>query len=200
MSPPEEIAIDPPSNQGEQAHTREGEQEDSTHEATSCNQHNPKKRPAESDINLREPRKTRGMWINYKELAESGKHIDYNVEPFPDEKEAGIVKIAKEKAFVIVPDDDNCHNLWEAWQSIEWPEWKKAIKDKLDQLKQMGTWKLVERPKGVVLISNKFIFAKKQDKIGRLLRYKARLVAKVLRLISIYCLIFTYPDLSTTHL
>ena len=111
VSPPEEIAIDPLSNQGEQAHMHEGEREDSTCEATSCNQHNPKKRPAESDINPREPRKTRGMRIDYKELAESGKHIDYNVEPFPDEKEAGIVKIAKEKAFAIVPDDDNCHNL-----------------------------------------------------------------------------------------
>ena len=42
----------------------------------------------------------------------------------------------------------------------------------------MGTWKLIERPKGIVPISNKFIFAKKQDKVGRLLRYKARLVAK----------------------
>ena len=43
VSPPEEIAIDPPSDQGEQAHTREGEQEDSTREATSRNQRNPKK-------------------------------------------------------------------------------------------------------------------------------------------------------------
>ena len=42
----------------------------------------------------------------------------------------------------------------------------------------MGTWELVERPKGVVPIGNKLIFTKKRDKIGQILRYKARLVAK----------------------
>jgi len=42
----------------------------------------------------------------------------------------------------------------------------------------MGTWKLVDRPPGVIPIANKFVFAKKQDKDGNLQKYKARLIAK----------------------
>jgi len=42
----------------------------------------------------------------------------------------------------------------------------------------MGTWELVKKPRGVELIANKFVFMKKQDKEGNLLKYKARLVTK----------------------
>jgi len=42
----------------------------------------------------------------------------------------------------------------------------------------MGTWKLVDKPPGMIPIANKFVFAKKRDKEGKLLKYKARLVAK----------------------
>jgi len=42
----------------------------------------------------------------------------------------------------------------------------------------MGTWKLVDKPPGIVPIANKFVFAKKKDKEGNLLKYKAQLVAK----------------------
>ena len=42
----------------------------------------------------------------------------------------------------------------------------------------MGTWELVEKPRGVVPIANRFVFTKKCDKEGKLLKYKARLVAK----------------------
>ena len=62
--------------------------------------------------------------------------------------------------------------------SPKWSEWKRAIETELDQLNRMGTWKLVEKPPGVVPIVNKFVFTKKQDKEGNLQKYKARLVAK----------------------
>jgi hypothetical protein len=42
----------------------------------------------------------------------------------------------------------------------------------------MGTWKLIEKLPDVVPIGNKFIFAKKRDKEGILIKHKARLVAK----------------------
>ena len=66
----------------------------------------------------------------------------------------------------------------EARRSIEWPEWEKAIKAKLAQLKKMGTWRLVEKPKHTIPITNKWVFAKKRNKAGQLTKYKARLVAK----------------------
>jgi hypothetical protein len=42
----------------------------------------------------------------------------------------------------------------------------------------MGTWQLVDKPEGVVPIANKWVFAKKHDKSGNIIEYKARLVTK----------------------
>ena len=42
----------------------------------------------------------------------------------------------------------------------------------------MGTWKLVDKPPDVVPIGNKFVFAKKSDKDGILIKHKAQLIAK----------------------
>ena len=67
---------------------------------------------------------------------------------------------------------DNYHSLREAKQSPDWPEWEKAIKTELDQLNQMGTWHLVEKPQGAVPIANKWVFTKKRNKEGQLTKYK----------------------------
>ena len=97
-------------------------------------------------------------------------------DPFPNEEEAGIIEVQEEALEVIL--DDDCHSLHQAKESKEWPEWERAIKTELDQLERMGTWELVEKPRGVVPITNRFVFVKKCDKEGKLLKYKARLVAK----------------------
>ena len=54
----------------------------------------------------------------------------------------------------------------------------KAIKIELDQLTKMGTWNLVDKPTEAVPISNKWVFLKKFNKNGEIIKYKARLVAK----------------------
>jgi len=127
-----------------------------------------KRKATNTDIDEREPRKTRGNCPDYK----------YLNDPFPDKIEAGIASVEKEEAFTVIPKEDKCRNLHEAKDSPEWPEWEQAIHAELEQLEQMGTWKLVDKPPGVVPIANKFIFAKKRDKEGNLLKYKAQLVAK----------------------
>jgi len=66
----------------------------------------------------------------------------------------------------------------EAKRLEDWPEWEKAIRAKLDQLKHFGTWKLVDCPKEAVLIPNKWVFLKKYNKQGELIKHKARLVVK----------------------
>ena len=38
--------------------------------------------------------------------------------------------------------------LKEACESAEWPQWKKAMEIKLNELQQMGTWELVDLPEG----------------------------------------------------
>jgi hypothetical protein len=69
-------------------------------------------------------------------------------------------------------------SLEEAKRSPEWPEWEKAIKIELGQLTEMGTWKLIEKSKDAIPISNKWVFLKKLNKHGEIIKYKARLVAK----------------------
>ena len=172
-SPPEEIGINPNAPlQGEQAPPCEGEQDDGTRSAAPENSpdnspDNPSKRKSQASIDPREPQRQRGVRKDYR----------YLHDPFPDEKEAGMLSIAKEKAFTVIPSDD-CHSLKEAQESPDWPEWEKAIQTKLEQLRRMGTWKLIDKPVGTMPIANKWVFTKKRNKEGVLTKYKARLVAK----------------------
>jgi len=159
IAPPEELAIDP----GENAPPFEGEEDRGN---WSVNPVIPNKRPADTSDDPMGPRKTRGIQVDYR----------YLNDPFPDKEEAGIV-VVREEAFAVVPDDE-CHSLQEAKASLEWPEWESTIHAKLDQLHRMGTWRLVDKPASVIPIANKFVFTKKRDKEGRLLKYKARLVTK----------------------
>jgi hypothetical protein len=110
---------------------------------------------------------TRGVKKDYRYL--------YN--PFPNKEEAGIAIIEKLEMFMVILDDDY-YSLKEARESPEWPEWEIVIYVELDQLHQMGTWQVVDKPSRVMLIANKFMFAKKCDKAGNMTKYKARLVTK----------------------
>ena len=42
----------------------------------------------------------------------------------------------------------------------------------------MGTWKIVNKPLNVILIANKWVFVKKTDLMGEIIKHKARLVIK----------------------
>ena len=72
----------------------------------------------------------------------------------------------------------NPMTLQEAQDSDEWPEWEKAIATELEQLRDMGTWDLVDLPDERRPVGNKWVFLKKFTKTGILQKYKARLVAK----------------------
>jgi hypothetical protein len=82
-----------------------------------------------------------------------------------------------EEAFPIIAGDE-LTSLKEAKDSLEWPEWERAMQEQLDLLKEMGTWETVQKPPDAVLIANKWVFVKKRNKQGEVVRYKARLVAK----------------------
>jgi hypothetical protein len=70
-------------------------------------------------------------------------------------------------------DGDEPKTLKAARQSPDWPEWEKAINSKLEQLACMGTWQLMDKPANVLLIANKWVFIKKYNKSGDLIKYKA---------------------------
>ena len=69
-------------------------------------------------------------------------------------------------------------NLKEAKNSPDWPEWERAMQEQLDLLTEMGTWETVPKPPDAVPITNKWVFVKKWNKEGEVVRHKARLVVK----------------------
>jgi hypothetical protein len=119
-SPLEELAIDLNAPlQGECDPPCKGEREDGTRRAAPRNgPEDSRKRKVETNIDPREPQKTRGICRNYR-------HLNNGHHPFPDKEEAGMILIAKEKAFTMIPEDDCC-SLKEAHESHDWcydPVW-----------------------------------------------------------------------------
>jgi hypothetical protein len=112
-----------------------------------------------------------------------GKCIDYRHlhDPFSNDKDDKEIINATaavcDETFSVVANDGE-PTLKEVRQLDEWPEWEKTIKAELAQLKKMGTWRLIKKPKHAIHITNKWVFTKKRNKAGQLIKYKARLVAK----------------------
>jgi len=99
-------------------------------------------------------------------------------DPFSDDKENANEETLHTQYINAAKIGGDIHSLAQARESKEWTEWKGAIQTELDQLHNMGTWQLVEKLPNVIPIANKWVFTKKQDKMGHIIKYKARLVAK----------------------
>jgi len=69
-------------------------------------------------------------------------------------------------------------SLAEAKKGGDWPLWEKAIHKELVTLKEAGTWELVDKPEGVNVVGSKWVFRAKKNAAGKIIRYKARLVAQ----------------------
>ena len=105
----------------------------------------------------------------------------YLFNPFPDEDDNELRLTSSETFAAIVEapyEGDEPRTLEEGKWSPDWPEWERAVQKELDQLRDMETWIPVKRPADAVPISNKWVFVKKFNKEGQLLKYKGRLVAK----------------------
>jgi len=103
----------------------------------------------------------------------------YLNDPFPDEEEDDTTHLSYATTiYHAILGSDDPQTVGEAKTFNDWPEWEKAIKTELDQLEHCGTWKLVDCPNGAVPIPNKWVFVKKYNNQGELLKYKARLVVK----------------------
>lgn len=68
--------------------------------------------------------------------------------------------------------------LDEAMKSEHKNEWVNAMKDELNSLQENGTWALTNLPSGRKAIKTKWVFRRKRDDEGNVIRFKARLVAK----------------------
>lgn len=56
--------------------------------------------------------------------------------------------------------------------------WKIAINSELESLRKHGTWEVIKRPNAVKPLSTRFVFSKKKDQNGNIVRHKARFVVR----------------------
>ncbi|KAM2561743.1 hypothetical protein TB1_012789 [Malus domestica] len=66
----------------------------------------------------------------------------------------------------------------EAMSDIDSKRWQEAMKSEMDSMYQNQVWTLVDPPKGIVPVGNKWVFKRKIGVDGNVETYKARLVAK----------------------
>jgi len=78
---------------------------------------------------------------------------------------------------VTIHEDDKPKTIKEALAGKDKNNWKKALDEEYEPLIANKTWKLVETPEDTKIIGSKWIFRLKKDEKGRIIRYKARLVA-----------------------
>ena len=120
----------------------------------------------EGDIDINAPWKTHGIRIDYKNLHD----------PYPEEENEDNF-LTMEEVYAIIAGDE-LMSLKDTKNSPDWPEWEIAIQAELDLLKEKRTWELVEKLPDAIPIANKWVFIKKCDKEGKVIRYGARLMAK----------------------
>jgi hypothetical protein len=89
--------------------------------------------------------------------------------------------IFSDATFFSAREEDSMENpktIEEALNGEEGDQWQKAIDEEMATLKKMGTWELADLPEGRKPIGCKWVFVKKRDEKGNLIKYKARLVAQ----------------------
>jgi hypothetical protein len=69
-------------------------------------------------------------------------------------------------------------SLAEAMCCPDRPMWEAGIKEEWATLKAAGTWELVDKLDGVNVVGSKWVFRARKDAAGKIVRYKARLVAQ----------------------
>lgn len=67
---------------------------------------------------------------------------------------------------------------YEAIISSQSKEWKIAMNEELKCLNDRCTWKILKKPENINCIGSKWIYKIKTDSIGKIVRYKVRLVAQ----------------------
>jgi hypothetical protein len=63
-------------------------------------------------------------------------------------------------------------------EAVGLKEWQQAMDDEIDSIHRNGTWILTTLPPGKAAISTKWVFKQKQGADGRIIKCKARLVAR----------------------
>ena len=88
-------------------------------------------------------------------------------------------EIVLEEAYAFSANEEGLpKNYEEAIGGAEGEQWKAAMDEEIGTLGKMGTWKMEELPPDRKTIGCKWVFAKKRDENGHVIKFKARLVAQ----------------------
>ena len=74
--------------------------------------------------------------------------------------------------------EDEPPNFRSAMKSPDCKKWMEACQKEYDTLMDFNTWTLVEKPPGINVVGNRWVFRIKRDNVGQVDRIKARLVAQ----------------------
>jgi hypothetical protein len=88
---------------------------------------------------------------------------------------------AYHKALNVINDceDHEPKSIKDCRQSENWPKWKEAIEAELNSLHKRKVFgPVVRTPEGVKPVGYKWVFVRKRNEHGEIVRYKARLVAQ----------------------
>ena len=76
-------------------------------------------------------------------------------------------------------EDQEPKSVKECAHRNDWPKWKDAMKAELDSLEKREVFgPVVRTPEGVKPVGYKWVFVRKRNEKGEIVRYKARLVAQ----------------------
>lgn len=84
------------------------------------------------------------------------------------------------KDYVAVTCDESYEpkSYADAMKAADSEQWKEAMKEELESIEQNQTWELTDLPRERKAIGSKWVFKKKLDECGKVVRRKARLVAQ----------------------
>ena len=75
-------------------------------------------------------------------------------------------------------EEDLPKNYEEAIEGDEGKKWKAAMDEEIETLGKMGTWRLEDLPADRKPVGSRWVYAKKRNEFGEVIKYKARLVAQ----------------------
>ena len=95
------------------------------------------------------------------------------------ETEANCLREAMHMAMPAIAEDEP--SFVDAMRGSESHDWKRAINEELTQVERLDTWELTIAPDNANVIPCRWVFRRKRNAEGEIVRYKARLVAKGFR-------------------
>jgi len=83
-------------------------------------------------------------------------------------------------AAIIDDEEESDPNSYQdAKNSSSWPKWEKAMREELESLIERKVFgPIQEAPDGYTQVGNRWVFVRKRNEVGTIIRYKARLVAQ----------------------